>query len=170
MTYVLPGATCTSSATLVCDPDELAGITITVVAPGTELKIEASATVTYTFSEANKGDVALTNVSVDTSGAGCTSPAAPVLAGGFNVGDGNQNNKLDTTETWKFTCTGSALTWKTGDATASQTNTTTGHGKDTTDVVTGGADVTYSDGCVSSSSLVCDSRERTAVKITIGSP
>lgn len=166
VTYVVSGS-CTSSATLFCDQSERASLDITVIAPGTELTMQASAVVTYTFWEENKGDVPLTNVSVDTSGAGCSTPATPDLVSGFNSGDGNANNKLDPGEKWKFTCTGTALVWKTGDAPVSQTNTGTGHGKDTSNLVSGGADVTWGTGCVSTPSKVCDVREQTSVKVTI---
>lgn len=164
-------SSCTSSATLVCDPDEQAQVTVTVINPGTQLTINASAVVTYTFFEENKGDVPLTNVSVDSSLVGCTSPATPDLVtyngNQYNSGDTNHNNKLDVGEKWKFSCTGPALTWKTGDADAVQSNTGTGHGYDTSDVSSGGADVTYGSGCVSSSTKVCDSREQTSVTVTI---
>ena len=33
---------------------------------------------------------------------------APVLDSGFNVGDTNTDNKLDLTETWQYTATGTA--------------------------------------------------------------
>jgi hypothetical protein len=161
VTYVATG-TCTSSATQFCDSSEKATLDITVIAPGTELTVAASAVVTYTFTEENKGNVALHDVSVDSSLVGCTSPASPVLVGGFNTGDANANGLLDTGEKWKFTCTGPALTWKTGDANASQTITGTGHGKDTTQ-----ADVTYGTACVNSTTKVCDSREQSGATVTI---
>jgi hypothetical protein len=170
VTYVTIG-TCTSSATKFCDSSERTTLTITVIAPGTEVTITASTTVTYTFYEANKGDVPLTSVKVDTTLVGCTNPATPDLVtfngNQYNSGDLDHDNALDTTEKWKFSCTGPALVWSTGDPTVTQSNTATGHGKDTSDVVTGGADVTYSTSCVSSSSKVCDARERTTVKVRI---
>ena len=36
--------------------------------------------------------------------------ATPVLLGGFNIGDANQNNKFDPGETWEFEKLGVVLT------------------------------------------------------------
>jgi hypothetical protein len=176
VTFVASG-TCTSSATKFCDQSEKTTLAVTVINPGTQVTISASATVTYTFFEENKGNVPLTSISVDTSLVGCTSPATPDLVtfngNQYNSGDLDHDNKLDPVagatpaEKWKFSCTGPALTWKTGDPNAVQSNTGTGHGFDTSNVVSGGADVTYGTNCVSTSSKVCDSREQSSVKVTI---
>jgi hypothetical protein len=161
VTYVASG-TCSNSATVHCVSSEKATLTITAITSGTELTINASATVTYTFTEENKGSDPLTSVSVDTTLTGCANPATAVLSGGFNVGDTDADSKLDAGEKWKFTCTGPALTWKTGDADAVQSNTGTGHGTDLT-----GADVTWGTGCISTPTKVCDIREQKSVAVTI---
>lgn len=162
VTYVTSGTCTPVPGVLVCDQGEQATLTVTVVTPGTELTISASATVTYTFYEENKGDVALENVSVDTSLVGCANPATPDLVSGQNSGDTNANGKLDPGEKWKFSCTGPALTWNSGDADAVQSNTATGHGTDTA-----GADVTWTSGCTSTATRYCDAREQKSVTVTI---
>lgn len=170
VTYVVSG-TCTSTATLFCDQSERATLAVTVINPGTEVTVSASAVVTYTIYEENKGDVPLTSVKVDTSLTGCANPATADLVtfegNQYNSGDVNHNNKLDPGEKWKFSCTGPALVWKTGDAAVHQTNTVTGHGKDTSNLASGGADVTWETGCITTASKYCDAREQTSVKVTI---
>ena len=86
-------------------------------------------TVTWTYNITNTGDIALSNVLVsdDNGTPGNTGDdffANPVLSGGFNIGDINQDNLLDLTEEWQFTYTGTALAGEytniatvTGDAT-----------------------------------------------------
>ncbi len=64
--------------------------------------IYAGGLVTYTYVVTNPGDVPLAGVTVSDD---TCSPVTPVLSGGFNVGDANQNNLLDPDEAWRFTCT-----------------------------------------------------------------
>jgi len=73
-----------------------------IVAPNTP--------VTFTYSVWNTGGVPISSVVVADDNA--TPDFAeddfnptPVLSGGFNIGDTNQNNLLDTTETWKYSTT-----------------------------------------------------------------
>ena len=73
-----------------------------IVAPNTP--------VTFTYSVRNTGGVALSSLVVTDDNA--TPDFAeddfnptPVLSGGFNIGDINQNNLLDTTEIWKYSAT-----------------------------------------------------------------
>jgi hypothetical protein len=107
---------------------ETASATVTVIHPSTSLTKLVSATVTptYTYQEANTGDVPLHSVSV--SDDKCSSPS-------FSSGDTNGNALLDPGETWVFTCTGSPITVDTDPSTAaplsaSSQNTATGHGTD----------------------------------------
>lgn len=70
-------------------------------------------TVTWTYTVENNGNVALTNVVVtdDNGTPGNTADdfhPTGVLSGGFNVGDINHDNILDTTETWLYSATGTA--------------------------------------------------------------
>ncbi|MCH8992675.1 MAG: hypothetical protein IIA44_13140 [Acidobacteria bacterium] len=57
--------------------------------------------VTYTYTEENDGTVPLFNVSVTDDKC---SPVNPVLDGGHNVGDDNDNDDLDPGEVWEFAC------------------------------------------------------------------
>jgi hypothetical protein len=99
--------------------------------------VPVGSTVTWTYNVTNAGDIGLTNVVVtdDNGTPGNTGddfhPAA-VLAGGFNVGDTNQDNVLDLNETWQYSATGTAvlghyfnIATVTGDATDDFQNTTT---------------------------------------------
>ena len=58
--------------------------------------------ITYTMLVTNIGTVAIANVTVDDP---FLSDEAPVLSGGFNVGDTNTDGLLDIDETWQFTGT-----------------------------------------------------------------
>ena len=75
--------------------------------------ILAGKAITWTYEVSNTGDIALGNIVVtdDNGTAGDTSDdftANAVLSGGYNIGDVNQNNLLDLTETWQFTYAGTA--------------------------------------------------------------
>src|SRR5262245_11545046 len=54
----------------------------------------------YTMVVTNTGNTAIANVAVDDP---LTTNEAPVLSGGFNVGDIDQDNLLDVGESWQFT-------------------------------------------------------------------
>jgi hypothetical protein len=69
--------------------------------------ITVGSTVTWTYDVTNTGNVPLANVSVTDSVAGVN--PAPVLSGSFNFGDTNNDNLLETGETWVFTATGTAV-------------------------------------------------------------
>ena len=71
-------------------------------------------TVTWTYNITNTGDIALSNIIVsdDNGTPGNTGDdffANPVLSGGYNIGDINQDNLLDLTEEWQFTYSGTAI-------------------------------------------------------------
>ena len=68
--------------------------------------IPVDGAVTWTYLVSNDGNVALDEIVVTDSDSGVT--PAPVLDSGFNVGDTNTDNKLDLTETWQYTATGTA--------------------------------------------------------------
>ena len=56
--------------------------------------------INYTLAVTNQGNAAIAGVVVDDP---FTTNEAPVLVGGFNVGDTDQDNLLDVTETWQYT-------------------------------------------------------------------
>ena len=82
------------------------------VAQNKSLHIEKDATVAdgtadstsdvinYTLTVTNQGNAAIANVVVDDP---FTTDEAPVLSGGFNAGDTDQDNLLDVGETWQYT-------------------------------------------------------------------
>ena len=55
--------------------------------------------INYTLAVTNQGNAAIANVVVDDP---FTTNEAPVLVGGFNVGDTDQDNLLDVSETWQL--------------------------------------------------------------------
>ena len=56
--------------------------------------------INYTLAVTNTGNAAIANVVVDDP---FTTNEAPVLSGGFNAGDTDQDNLLDVGETWQYT-------------------------------------------------------------------
>jgi uncharacterized repeat protein (TIGR01451 family) len=64
--------------------------------------IVPAAQVTSTYTVTNPGNTPLSDVTVVDDRCG---PVEPVLSGGFNVGDSNQDDLLDLDETWTFSCT-----------------------------------------------------------------
>lgn len=63
--------------------------------------LEPPATVTSTYTVTNPGNTPLSNVTVTDDKC---APVNPVTSGGHNVGDTNGDDKLDTTESWSYTC------------------------------------------------------------------
>ena len=60
----------------------------------------ASDDINYTLAVTNQGNAAIAGVVVDDP---FTTNEAPVLIGGFNAGDTDQDNLLDVSETWQYT-------------------------------------------------------------------
>ena len=60
----------------------------------------AGETISYTLAVTNPGNAAIAGVVVNDP---FTTNEAPVLNGAFNVGDTDQDNLLDVTETWQYT-------------------------------------------------------------------
>ena len=152
------------------DPDEEVAsdhdtLSKTVIHPSTILTkqvdkntVYAGTSVTYTYTETNNGDIALTSPSVtdDTCAPVVGVDVAP--ANGFNDGDTNANGILDPTENWVFTCSKVIN----GDT----TNTAIGHGTDPT-----GKDVTWcQDPQSPPQGVVCDQDERAQATVNVIAP
>lgn len=113
------------------DSEERANVTVTVIAPSTELTITASAVITYTFVEKNDStDAPLTPptpasresmISLEASSALCNESAVAYLSG-----DTGDDKVLSPGEAWTFTCQG-RLAGPTGD-TGSSSSTLKGLG------------------------------------------
>src|SRR5262249_21081457 len=69
--------------------------------------VPVGSTVTWTYDVTNTTGVALSSVSVSDNISGVN--PTPVLSGGFNVGDSNQDGLLEQGETWVFTASGTAI-------------------------------------------------------------
>jgi hypothetical protein len=106
---VIVSANATPGSTIVVDP-------IGNHLPVPDVHLEKDATVpggsadsageviSYTLAVSNPGEVALTGIVITDPYADAGSIQA-VLSGGFNVGDTDQDNQLDLTETWSYTAT-----------------------------------------------------------------
>ena len=146
-------------ANTVCDQDERAQVSVDVISPGTDLVKKASVTVTYTYEESNDGDVPLSSPSVSDN------QCAPVNgvdanSDGKNDGDTNGDGKLDTTETWLFTCTTSATS---AGSNVDVTNAAVGTAKDPLNF-----DVTFCANPASPpASTICDQEERDRVRVRV---
>ncbi|MER9303027.1 hypothetical protein NKJ06_22520 [Mesorhizobium sp. M0293] len=80
-------------------------VTVDGATSGDGLTILAGEAISWKYTVTNGGNVALSGIDVtDDQGVVVTAD----LSGGFNVGDTNQDNKLDTDEAWSFTGTGVA--------------------------------------------------------------
>jgi hypothetical protein len=170
-----------SDANTICDPNERATASVTVIHPSTTLTTVASGkgsppivhvndTVTYTFYEKNDGDVDLSNPSVTTDDSTCN---GNITSSGDIGGDGILSKGTGGNgETWTFTCTTSYATAGTGTIHA------VGHGSDPL-----GVDVTYYQvngaDCTAGSILpstpstpakFCDLDERTSASVLVINP
>ena len=96
-------------------------------------------TETYTFKETNDSPdtnptaqaldaITGSSIVITDSNSGCT--PAPVLSGGYNVGDTNVNGLLDVGETWVYTCTVTLTNSTTSAKTFSNSATATGLAQD----------------------------------------
>ncbi len=119
------------------DARERASVTVTVIAPSTELTITASAIITYTFLEKNdSGDAPLTPptptsresvIALEASSALCN--VSPIS---YVSGDTGNDKILGVGETWTFTCQGSLSGPTTDTGSASSTLIGIGNGIDGT--------------------------------------
>jgi hypothetical protein len=152
---VSPPTVTFAAANTVCDPNERASASVTVIHPSTDLTATAAtaspATVhsgestTLAFYEKNDGDVVLTNPSISTDDpGGCSSTT---LVTGVAGGDVDNDGVFDPGETWKFTCT----------TTISATSTVTAVGTATDPL---SATITYP----------TDPQEQTTVTVTVINP
>lgn len=138
------------------DSEERANVSVTVIAPSTQLTITADAVVTYTFVEKNDSlDAPLTLPTAGVKRSILSFEAGQlcnVSLPAFVSSDVDTDDILEPGESWTFTCVGS-LAGPTGDTgSTSSTLTGLGHGMDATNT-----DVTYP----------TDADERDRVTITI---
>lgn len=130
---VSPPTVTFAAVNTVCDPNERASASVTVISPSTSLQttaapatatpatIHSGESTTLAFFEKNTGGTVLTNPHVDTDLSGTTCATTTAIAG-VAGGDTNNDGVFDPGETWKFTC-----------STAFSTTTTVtaiGHGTD----------------------------------------
>jgi uncharacterized repeat protein (TIGR01451 family) len=90
-----------------------AGIGIVKTASAT--LVDPGTAVTYAYTVTNQGQAPLKPVTVSDD---ACSPVTPGLAGGFNVGDTDQDTFLDGVEAWRFSCTSTLTQDTTNTATA----------------------------------------------------
>jgi hypothetical protein len=69
--------------------------------------VPVGSTVTWTYQVRNLGNESIASVAVVDNQPGVN--PAPILSGGFNVGDSNNNNLLEPSEVWLYTATGLAV-------------------------------------------------------------
>jgi hypothetical protein len=156
-------ATAGLTSTQVCDPDEQATASVSVINPGTTLKKTASAFVTYTYTETNDagdGSSLRPPVATDRNSLVVDDNCSAVT---YVSGDTGNDKILSDGETWTFTCTATVAGPTTDTGSNSVTNTATGHGIDAT-----GSDVTYCANINSPpASTFCDQQERDRVTVAI---
>ena len=167
---VTGGAGCVASATVICDngaTGEQETVTITVISPDTQLTMTASATITYTFSEANPATgstLTPPTAGVKTSVITTDTSFCNVSGVAYSSGD-DGDNLLEPGETWTFTCQGS-LAGPTGDTGTTTTGSVAGrgHGIDGT-----GDDVTWCapPGTPPNATTFCDQDERDSLSVSI---
>ncbi len=160
---------CVNATARLCDADEWAKVTITVLAPSTILTYTAGAVITYYYDEQNDGNAELTKPSGGWVTDDNCSPVAEVThsveVGGVtvvrNTGDTDNDEKLDGGETFHFTCT---KTVTAGSNLGPYTSTAVGHGIDPL-----GHDVTfcpYSDVTPALTRCDPDEADRISVELT----
>jgi hypothetical protein len=176
-----------------CDSDEQASASVTRINPSTVLKKTADAEITYTYTERNSaqetsyltqpvGDPAVLSTGpsnpngnggwvVDDQCAPVTQVLGDATAGTHgnathNVGDNDNDNRLDNGETWRFECT-DTLAGPTGEDTESSVvNTALGHGT----VPSTSDDLRWCNAADEASEPAgthCSQTERDQVKVTI---
>ena len=125
--FTITFCTTAPNATTICDAQEQAQATVTVISPAMSVAKSAApvVTATYSYGETNSGNVILTNPSVSDD------KCSPVvqdthLVGGVqrNTGDTNNDGKFDPNETWNFKCT-ATITLLNGTGNVSVQNTAT---------------------------------------------
>src|SRR5437667_2276445 len=149
--------------------------------PSTKLTKTASATsvvtgdsVTYTYTEKNDGNVALTSPCPSaTDKRSCFVTDDTCSGVTYQSGDTTNNNVLDPGETWTFTCTRTLMQsdCPTPSNMCTVTNTATGHGIFTPPGSTVGKDVTFcADPTMPPDNTICDQDEQATFTVTVLTP
>ena len=89
------------------DPSHYFGIApaIAIVKTPSQTLVPTGATVTYSYTVSNTGNVPLNNVTVTDDRCAPVTPIENVIVNGsVNVGDLNSDNRLDLTEQWRYRC------------------------------------------------------------------
>ena len=136
------GADCTAGAIAsgkLCDLQERTSLGVTVINPSTNLRESVSMVVTYTYVETNDGDSVITSPYVLSTCGGAAHVAEtkkvdnPATTGVnealYDIGDTNNDGKLDPGESWTFTCSKTVSAPADG-TTATDADSSTGHGTD----------------------------------------
>jgi len=130
--FTITFCTTAPNSTTICDEEERAMATVTVIDPAMTITKSAApvVTATYSYGEKNTGNVILTNPSVSDDKCSPVVQDTHLVAGvERNTGDANDDGNFDPNETWNFMCT-TTVTLLDGAGNVSVQNTATAQAMD----------------------------------------